>query len=62
MIFSRARAAQLVAAPLEARDDLAAEPAADAVRLDEHECGLDGHRRAGVYGALVEAEQPTRSA
>lgn len=38
-------AAQLVAAPLEARDDLAAEAAPDAVRLDEHECGL--HRHGG---------------
>ena len=39
----QACAAQLVAAPLEACDDLAAEPAADAVRLHEHECRLDRH-------------------
>ena len=39
------RAAQVVAAPLEARDDLAAEAPPDAVRLDEHECGL--HRHGG---------------
>jgi hypothetical protein len=40
------RGAEVVAAALEARDDLAAQPATDAVRLDEHECRLDRHAAA----------------
>ena len=38
-----ARGSEVVAALLEARDDLAAEAAPDAVRLHEHERGLDRH-------------------
>src|SRR5207342_1397052 len=41
-------AAELVAATLEAGDDLAAECATDAVRLDENECGFGSHRRERV--------------
>ena len=46
--LEQAGAAQLVAATLEAGDDLAAECATDAVRLDENECGFGSHRRERV--------------
>ena len=51
--LQEAGAAELVAAALEAGDDLAAECATDAVRLDEDECGFGSHRRGSVVAALV---------
>ena len=47
----KAGAAQLVAATLEAGDDLAAEAAGDAVRLDEDECGFGSHGAGRVVTA-----------
>ena len=53
--LQEAGAAQLVAATLEAGDDLAAEPAADAVRLDEDECGFGGHRGGSLVDGVADA-------
>ncbi len=44
--LEQTRAAQLEPAPFEASDDLAREPAAHAIGLDEDEGGLAGHAAA----------------
>ena len=60
--LEQAGAAELVAATLEAGDDLAAERATDAVRLDEDECGFGSHRRGSVVATRAAAEDGRRSA
>ena len=60
--LEQAGAAQLVAATLEAGDDLAAECATDAVRLDENECGFGSHRRERVVATpAAPCREPIRS-
>ncbi len=43
-------AAKVIAATLEARDDLTGETAANPIRLDEDKCGFDSHAAEGSRG------------